>query len=43
MVGLKDMFVVHKGDVILICPKDQLSSIPEILNDLHKEGLDKFM
>jgi mannose-1-phosphate guanylyltransferase len=43
MVGLKDMFVVHKGDVILICPKDQLSSIPEILNDLQKEGLDKFM
>lgn len=41
-LGLKDMFVVHKGDVILICPKDRLSSIPEILNDLQKNGLEKF-
>ncbi len=43
MVGLKDIFVVHKGNVTLICSKDRLSSIHEILNDLQKKGLDKFM
>lgn len=43
MVGLKDIFVVHKGDVTLICSKDRLSSIQDILNDLQKRGLDKFM
>ncbi|MEZ0328045.1 MAG: sugar phosphate nucleotidyltransferase [Dissulfuribacterales bacterium] len=43
MVGVNDMVVVHKGDVILICPKDRLSSIPELLQDLQKNGLDKFL
>lgn len=43
MVGLKDVFVIHKGNVIFICSKDQLANLQEILNDLHKKGWDNFM
>lgn len=43
MVGMHDIVVVQKGDVTLICPKDMLAAIPELLEELKKQGLDVFL
>jgi len=43
MVGVKDLIVVHKGDVTLICHKEQLSLVPQILQEIKERDWKRFL
>lgn len=41
-IGLEDMVVVFENDAILVCPRDQLERIKELVEGLRKKGFEKY-
>jgi mannose-1-phosphate guanylyltransferase len=41
--GVHDLVVVDTGDVLLICRRDQAGRVREIVEDLGRRGLDRYL
>jgi mannose-1-phosphate guanylyltransferase len=41
--GVEDLVVVDTGDVLLICRRDQAGRVREIVDDLSRRGLDRYL
>lgn len=42
-VGLNGVAVVAEGDAVLICPRDRLEEVRDIVNRIRQEGLKKYL
>jgi mannose-1-phosphate guanylyltransferase len=42
LVGMRDMIVIHKGDVVLVCPKERAGEVKDLVRQLDKKGLQRF-
>jgi mannose-1-phosphate guanylyltransferase len=41
--GVRDLVVIDTGDVLLICRRDQSGEVREIVGQLERDGLDRFL
>ncbi|MBM4429175.1 MAG: mannose-1-phosphate guanylyltransferase [Chloroflexi bacterium] len=42
-LGLKGMVIVETGDAVLVCPKDRVQDVRRIVDQLKREGRDKYL
>jgi mannose-1-phosphate guanylyltransferase len=42
LIGVQDMIVVRKGDVVLVCPKERAREVKDLVAALAEKDLDKF-
>ncbi len=42
-VGVEDLVVVDTGDVVLICPRREVESIRRLVEDLEREGQERYL
>lgn len=42
LIGVEGMVVVRQGDVVLVCPKERLSEVKDLLAALDREGMGRF-
>lgn len=42
-IGLDGMMVINTKDAVLVCPKDRVPEIKELLKQIEFEGLDKYL
>jgi mannose-1-phosphate guanylyltransferase len=42
LIGVQDMIVVRKGDVVLVCPKERAWEVKNLVAALAEKNLDKF-
>jgi mannose-1-phosphate guanylyltransferase len=42
LIGVEDMIVVRKDDVVLVCPKERAREVKDLVAALAKKDLDKF-
>ena len=42
LIGVQDMIVVRKGDVVLVCPKERAREVKDLVAMLAEKDLDKF-
>lgn len=38
VVGAEDMVVIDSGDALLVCPRDRVQEVKEVVNELKKQG-----
>ncbi len=41
-IGLSDMVVVAEGDAVLVCPRDQLDRVRDLVEELRAKGFEKY-
>jgi mannose-1-phosphate guanylyltransferase len=42
LVGVRDLIVIRKGDIVLVCSSSQAAEVKEMLKDLEREGLRRY-
>ncbi|MFH1645789.1 MAG: mannose-1-phosphate guanylyltransferase, partial [Candidatus Omnitrophota bacterium] len=42
-IGLKDIVVIHTDDATLICPKDKVQDVKNLVGIIEKKGLEKYL
>ena len=42
LIGVEDMIVVRRGDVVLVCPKERAREVKDLVAALADKGLDRF-
>ncbi len=41
-IGVSDMVIVSEGDAVLVCPRDQLDRVRDLVNELKDKGFEKY-
>ena len=42
LIGVDDMIIVRRGDVVLVCPKERAREVKDLVAALAEKGLDRF-
>jgi mannose-1-phosphate guanylyltransferase len=42
-VGIEDMIIVAEGDAVLVCPRDRLNDIKQVVEKIKEKGLAKYL
>jgi mannose-1-phosphate guanylyltransferase len=42
LIGLENMIVVRKGDIVLVCPKERAREVKDLVAALGEKGLERF-
>ena len=43
LVGVNDLIVIRKGDILLVCPCQRANEVPNLLRQLQQENLERFL
>jgi mannose-1-phosphate guanylyltransferase len=43
LVGVQDLIVVTTGDAVLVCPKERAQEVREIVAELERRKLDRYL
>jgi mannose-1-phosphate guanylyltransferase len=42
LVGVEDLVVIRRGDVVLVCPVDRAAEVKDLVSALEAGGLERF-
>jgi len=43
LLGVKDMIIVRAGEIVLVCPKDKAQEVKNLVTELSKQNLEKYL
>jgi hypothetical protein len=42
-IGVEDLVIVDAGDVLLVCRRDRVQDVKQVVEELKKEQLDRYL